>query len=112
VHISEEAANAATAVPWAIVGAIAISGILGTGMMMVLAFCMGTDMESIVNNEIGQPLASIFFNSFGQRGTLAIWSIVVITQYMMGSSMLLAASPKALHFQEMVLSPSRNTSIA
>lgn len=32
VHISEEASNAATAVPWAIVGAIAISGILGWGM--------------------------------------------------------------------------------
>ena len=31
VHISEEAANAATAVPWAIVGAISVAGILGWG---------------------------------------------------------------------------------
>ncbi len=32
VHISEEASNAATAVPWAIVFAIFISGVLGWGM--------------------------------------------------------------------------------
>lgn len=31
VHISEEASNAAVAVPWGIVGAIAIAGVLGTG---------------------------------------------------------------------------------
>lgn len=31
VHISEEATNAAVAVPWAIVGAIFTSGILGWG---------------------------------------------------------------------------------
>lgn len=32
VHISEEASNAATVVPWAIVWAISIAGILGFGM--------------------------------------------------------------------------------
>jgi hypothetical protein len=31
VHISEEASNAAVAVPWAIVTAIAIAGVLGWG---------------------------------------------------------------------------------
>lgn len=32
VHISEEASNAAVAVPWAIVSAIGIAGILGWGV--------------------------------------------------------------------------------
>ena len=31
IHISEEASNAATAVPWAIVSAIGITGVLGFG---------------------------------------------------------------------------------
>lgn len=31
VHISEEASNAAIAVPWAIVSAIGIAGVLGVG---------------------------------------------------------------------------------
>lgn len=45
-----------------------------------LAFCMGTDIEGLMNNPIGQPMATIFFNSFGQKGTLAVWAFVVIVQ--------------------------------
>ncbi|KAL1938951.1 hypothetical protein VTO73DRAFT_11104 [Trametes versicolor] len=98
VHISEEASNAATAVPWAIVYAIGIAGVLGWAINVALAFCMGTDMDSIMNSPIGQPMAEIFFNSFGQKGTLALWSIVVLVQYMMGSSMVLAASRQSFAF--------------
>jgi len=98
VHISEEASNAANAVPWAIVNAIGIAGVLGWAINVALAFCMGTDIESIMNSPIGQPMAQIFFNSFGQKGTLALWSVVVTVQYMMGSSMLLAASRQSFAF--------------
>ncbi|KAJ3561123.1 hypothetical protein NP233_g10390 [Leucocoprinus birnbaumii] len=96
VHISEEASNAATAVPWAIVGAIGIAGLLGWAINMALAFCMGSDLESLVNSD--QPMAQILVNSFGQKGTLAVWVLVVIVQYMMGSSMLLAASRQTFAF--------------
>lgn len=98
VHISEEASNAATAVPWAIVNAIGIAGILGWAINVSLAFCMGTDLDSIINSPIGQPMAQIFFNSFGQKGTLGVWAIVVLVQYMMGSSMVLAASRQSFAF--------------
>ncbi|KAJ1307290.1 hypothetical protein OPQ81_001400 [Rhizoctonia solani] len=98
VHISEEASNAAIAVPWSIVGAISISGILGTAMNIAIAFCMGTDMESILNSDIGQPLAAIFFNSFGEKATLGIWSVVVITQWGMGSSIVLSTSRQVFAF--------------
>ncbi|EGO02856.1 hypothetical protein SERLA73DRAFT_165793 [Serpula lacrymans var. lacrymans S7.3] len=98
VHISEEASNAATAVPWAIVNAIGIAGILGWAINVALAFCMGTDLEGLLNSPINQPMAQIFFNSFGQKGTLALWAIVVLVQYMMGSSMLLAASRQSFAF--------------
>ncbi|KAG6370728.1 hypothetical protein JVT61DRAFT_11115 [Boletus reticuloceps] len=43
-------------------------------------------------------MAQIFLNSFGQTGTLVIWSFVVIGQYMMGSSMVLAASRQTFAF--------------
>ncbi|KAJ7160761.1 amino acid/polyamine transporter I [Mycena filopes] len=96
VHISEEAANAATAVPWAIVLAIAIAGVLGWAINVSLAFCMGTDLEVLYGS--AQPMAAIFLNSFGKRPTLALWAVVVIVQYMMGSSMLLAASRQTYAF--------------
>ncbi|KAG0694600.1 amino acid/polyamine transporter I [Suillus ampliporus] len=98
VHISEESSNAATAVPWAIVCAIAIAGILGWAINVSLAFCMGTDVNSLLNSPVGQPMAQIFFNSFGQNGTLALWSMVVLAQYMMGSSMVLASSRQTFAF--------------
>ncbi|KAF8339826.1 amino acid transporter [Cantharellus anzutake] len=98
VHISEEAVNAATTVPWAIVLATGTSGVLGTAVLMVLSFYMGKDMQSIVNNPIGQPMATILFNSMGKRATLALWAIVVVAQYMMGSSMLLASSRQTFAF--------------
>ncbi|KAG1744393.1 amino acid/polyamine transporter I [Suillus lakei] len=98
VHISEESSNAATAVPWAIVSAIGIAGILGWAINVSLAFCMGTDVDSLLSSPIGQPMAQIFFNSFGQTGTLALWSFVVLVQYMMGSSMVLASSRQTFAF--------------
>lgn len=57
-----------------------------TAINVSLAFCMGTDVEAIVNSPIGQPMATIFFNSFGQRATLAIWAFVVIVQCVIASS--------------------------
>ncbi|KAJ7058137.1 amino acid/polyamine transporter I [Mycena amicta] len=96
VHISEEASNAATAVPWAIVCAIGIAGILGWAINVSLAFCMGTDLAALYDS--AQPMAAIFLNSFGKSPTLALWAVVVIVQYMMGSSMLLAASRQTYAF--------------
>ncbi|KNZ79759.1 hypothetical protein J132_08762 [Termitomyces sp. J132] len=111
VNISEEASNAATAVPWGMTLAVAIAGIVGLAVNISLAFCMGTDLEALNNSN--QPMAQIFFQSFGERGTLIIWAVIVITQYahstlqkidlkicrfMMGSSMLLAASRQIFAF--------------
>jgi len=41
---------------------------------------MGSDIQVLLDSNIGQPMAQIFYQSFGQKGTLAIWSIVVIVQ--------------------------------
>ena len=104
----------------------------GKAINVSLAFCMGNDIEGLMNSD--QPMAQIFFNSFGQKGTLAIWvrsfslqipnlrsislvrlswslystfwlcsqtfesSHLPIHRYMMGSSMVLAASRQTFAF--------------
>lgn len=98
VHISEEATNARTAVPFAIITSIGTAAILGWAINVSLAFNMGTDLDSIVSNPIGQPMATIFFNSFGQKATLVLWSFIIIVQFMMGSSILLASSRQTFAF--------------
>ena len=78
VHISEEAKNSNTAIPYGIVFATLSSVVLGwgqcytlfvtrftciqrysKGVMVALAFCMGTDLQNIVDNPIGQPMATV-----------------------------------------------------
>ena len=54
---------------------------------------MGQDLQAIMDSSFGQPMAQIFFNSFGQKGTLAVWSFIIVVQYMMGSSMVRYAVP-------------------
>ncbi|EJT98695.1 APC amino acid permease [Dacryopinax primogenitus] len=98
VHISEEASNAAIAVPWGMVSAVFACCTLGWAINVAMAFCMGTDLESIVNSPIGQPMATIFNNSFGQRSTLAVWSFVIIGQYMIGSSQIMSSSRQIFAF--------------
>jgi hypothetical protein len=39
---------------------------------MSLAFCMGTDIQALLDSPIEQPMAAIFFNSFGKKPTLAV----------------------------------------
>ncbi|KAL4081537.1 hypothetical protein V8B97DRAFT_1913561 [Scleroderma yunnanense] len=45
-------------------------------------FCMDVNIENILSSPIGRPMAEILFSRFGQRGTLALWSFVVIAQFL------------------------------
>ncbi|KAF8815426.1 amino acid transporter [Phlegmacium glaucopus] len=98
VHISEEATNANVAIPYAIILATTSSVVIGWGLNVALAFCMGTDTQTILQSPIQQPMATILFNSFGQRGTLALWAFVVVVQFTMGTSMLTTCSRQIFAF--------------
>ncbi|KAG1722545.1 amino acid/polyamine transporter I, partial [Suillus paluster] len=98
VHMSEEASNAAIAIPWAITGAIAMSAVLGLGINITIAFCMGTDLVGILSSPIGQPMAQILYNSLGQRMALGIWCLIISAMYMVGSNGLLVGSRQTFAF--------------
>ncbi|KAK0239783.1 amino acid/polyamine transporter I [Armillaria nabsnona] len=80
VHMSEEATNASIAVPMAIILSIFSVSVLGWAMNISLVFCMGRNYQSIIDSPVGQPIATILFNSFGKTGTLVVWSFVILTQ--------------------------------
>jgi amino acid transporter len=92
VHISEEASNASTAVPFAIIGAISCAGVLGWLCVIVIVACMGTDIDYHLASPYGQPMASIYALRLGKNGTLAIWSIMFVIQFGMGMSITLSCS--------------------
>jgi hypothetical protein len=64
------------------------SKISDAAVNVTLAFCMGQDLEGLMNSSLGQPMAQIFLNRLGQKGTLVMWSFIILVQYMMGSSMV------------------------
>ena len=76
VSISEEASNAAIAVPYAIVGSIVSAGGLGTLILIILSLTMGTDIAML--NDTDQPLAQIYLMAFGKNGATAIWTFMCI----------------------------------
>ncbi|KAJ7683253.1 amino acid/polyamine transporter I [Mycena rosella] len=98
VHISEEARNASHAVPFAMISATVLGSVLGFIVNIVLALYMGSDLGSVASNPIGQPMATIFFNSVGKNGTLAIWAFMIITLWMTGMDYLIAGSRQLFAF--------------
>ncbi|KAK0196788.1 APC amino acid permease [Armillaria mellea] len=113
VHMSEEATNASIAVPMAIIFSTFAATVLGWGespfhytitvpwqltslrreaMNISLVFCMGRDYQTIINSPIGQPMATILFNSFGRTGTLIVWSFIILAQFAIGAGILTTCS--------------------
>lgn len=57
VHMSEEASNAAKAVPLGILSSIGMCWGLGFVIVIVLAACMNQDVESVLGSSFGQPVS-------------------------------------------------------
>lgn len=82
----------------AIVGAIGSAGLLGTVILIILALTMGPDVAAINDSAIGQPLAYIYLQAFGSKGSLAIWSFMCVAQVSMTASLVLPSSRQAWAF--------------
>ncbi|KAK0211069.1 APC amino acid permease [Desarmillaria ectypa] len=98
VHMSEEVTNASIAVPMAIILSIFSVTILGWAMNISLVFCMGRNYQSIIDSPIGQPMATILFNSFGKTGTLVVWSFTILAQFAIGVNQMMMCSRQIFAF--------------
>ena len=41
---------------------------------------MGSDLPSVLDGTVNQPMAHVFLSSFGQSWTLVLWSFVILVQ--------------------------------
>jgi amino acid transporter len=98
VHMSEEASNAAKAVPYGIMMAIGSAWILGFIIMIVIAACIDPNLENVLGSSFGQPMAQIYYDAIGKHGTLGLMSLLFIVQFVMGLSILVAASRQTWAF--------------
>lgn len=93
IHLREEAANATVAVPYAIIGSVAMTVFFGVILEAVLAACiMGGDFTCIATAASGQPFAVIFNDALGKDWTIAIISSMALSLLITGSSFLTSVS--------------------
>ncbi|ANB14602.1 Uga4p [Sugiyamaella lignohabitans] len=97
VHLSEEATNAATAVPFGIVLSISMCGVLGFAILAVLISSI-SDFSAVINTATGQPMAQIYLDALGKKWTIAMMIMLFIVQWFMGLSLLVAASRQTWAF--------------
>lgn len=98
VHISEEAANAPKAVPYGILMSIGSCWIFGFILLIVIAATMSPDTASLLGSSFGQPMAQIYYDALGKKGALGFMSFLFIVQFLMGLSIMVAASRQAWAF--------------
>ena len=84
-HISEETKKAAIRGPVAITQAVMISGIVGLLLNITFGFCIsGGDVDAILANSLGNPVAQIFYNAHGKKAALAMWFWAILIQFFTG----------------------------
>ncbi|KAK3693326.1 gaba permease [Podospora appendiculata] len=98
VHMSEEASNAAKAVPMGILTSIGMCWGLGFVIVIVISACMDPELSNVLGSGFGQPMAQIYYDALGKNGALGFMTLVFVVQYLMGLSMLVAASRQAWAF--------------
>jgi len=96
--MSEEAANATRAVPYGILMSIGSCWLFGWIIVIVLAACMSTDLEALLDSPFGQPMAQIYYDAVGKRGAIGLMTLLFIVQFFMGLSITVAASRQTWAF--------------
>ncbi|CAI7672740.1 unnamed protein product [Penicillium palitans] len=98
VHMSEEATHAARAVPLGIISSAGLCGFLGFVSLAVIASSMDRNIEGILNSKFGQPMTQIYYDALGKNGAMGFMVVVMIVQFFMGLSIVLAASRQSWAF--------------
>ncbi|KAL8910760.1 MAG: hypothetical protein Q9171_003972 [Xanthocarpia ochracea] len=98
VHMSEECVNATKAVPAGILMSIGSCWLFGFIIMIVLAATISPDLESVIGSKFGQPMCQIFYDAIGKSGTMGLMSLLFTVQFLMGISILVAASRQTWAF--------------
>jgi amino acid transporter len=98
VHMSEEAANATKAVPYGIIMSIGSCWLFGWILCIVIAACINPELDSVLGSSFGQPMAQIYYDALGKSGAMGMMALLMIVQFLMGVSILVAASRQSWAF--------------
>lgn len=76
--MSEEIQNAAVVVPWAIIGGVTVSGLLGFAMFLAILFRIG-DLQAAIESDYVYPFIEVLLQATRSRaGTAVIIAVLVV----------------------------------
>jgi len=90
-HISEETTGAAKAAPIAILVGVIGTQVLGWLTYIAASFAT-TSVSSILETELALPMGQLFLDTLGKNGMLAIWSLIIVVQFVTGAAQGVDAS--------------------
>ncbi|KAI0677734.1 amino acid transporter [Trametes maxima] len=90
-HISEETSNAARAAPIAILVGVGATASLGWLLFIAASFATAS-VPLLLGTDLPLPMGQLFLDVLGKRGMLAIWSLIVVVQYVTGAAQGVDAS--------------------
>jgi len=90
-HISEETAGAARAAPIAILTGVGLTASLGWILLIAASYATAS-VSDILGTTLPLPMGQLFLNNLGKTGMLAIWSFIIVVQYVTGAAQGVDAS--------------------
>ncbi|THH31098.1 hypothetical protein EUX98_g3095 [Antrodiella citrinella] len=90
-HIAEETAGAARAAPIAILTGVGLTASLGW-LLYIAASYATFSVAEIIQTDLPLPMGQLFLNTLGKRGMLALWSLIIVVQYVTGAAQGVDAS--------------------
>lgn len=72
--------------------------LFGFILCIVIAACMNPDASTLLGSSFGQPMAQIYYDALGKNGALGMMSLLMTVQFLMGVSILVAASRQSWAF--------------
>ncbi|KAL9104928.1 MAG: hypothetical protein Q9163_000173 [Psora crenata] len=84
--------------PFGILMSVGSGWFFGFIIMIVLAATINPDLSAITGSNFGQPMAQIYYDAIGKRGTLGLMTLLFIVQFLMGLSILVAVSRQTWAF--------------
>ncbi|KAJ8091882.1 hypothetical protein PM082_024115 [Marasmius tenuissimus] len=96
-HISEEVAGAARVAPIAILVGVGATASLGWILIIATSFVIPS-VSDMLASDLPLPMGQVFLDVLGKRGMLAIWSMIIVVQYVTGAAQGIDASRTVFAF--------------
>lgn len=90
-HIAEETAGAARAAPIAILVGVGLTASLGWILYIAASFATAS-VSDLLTSTLPLPMGQLFLNVLGKHGMLALWSFIIVVQYVTGAAQGVDAS--------------------